>query len=576
MSAPAAAVRVIGEFEFDPACKIGAGSFATVYSGRRVSDDMPIAIKAVEVRKLNKKLTANLQLEIQILMEHSHDNIVKLHAVEKPANDVQHVYLVMEFCQGGDLAGFLKKRGGHVPESTARGFMRHIATGMAYLQEHNLIHRDLKPHNLLLSKDSASALVKIADFGFARMIKQDTMADTMCGSPLYMAPEVLSSQKYDLKADLWSSGTILFQMICGKPPYHGDNYIHLLENIKKKAWALPEACASKTSQDCKDLLTAMLQKAPKNRIEAANLLAHPFFQDMEAAPAEAALQAKPAEPAPQVKPENSSAAVPAKVPAIDTRTRPGARSPKRQELQLTPTNGERNQSLGDLDDYVLVASPPPGPFKRGGLVLQKMNSGENVMMMDSIDRMVSNLMSKPAAGEDPAEQEAVGINASHSQATIVMEIANAMVQHNPRDALALYVKVLNLLKKTIINASAHPQHVVEAKELFVTVCDKAEALTAGVPLYAENGQSAEEILYECALAMGREAASFELLTDSQTARKHYGIAFACLHLLRAESTSEADHTVLDRYLKLVEMRAKELWSQEAAAERDAQASDRGF
>ena len=102
-----------------------------------------------------------------------------------------------------------------------------------------------------------------------------------------------------------------------------------------------------------------------------------------------------------------------------------------------------------------------------------------------------------------------------------------------------------------------PENTVQ--ELFVTVCDKAEALTAGVPLYAENGQSAEEILYECALAMvsrhgvccnsqcvraqGREAASFELLTDSQTARKHYGIAFACLHLLRAESTSEADHTV---------------------------------
>ena len=125
----------------------------------------------------------------------------------------------MEFCQGGDLAGFLKKRGGHVPESTARGFMRHIgtcrcrrcslthpsaATGMAYLQEHNLIHRDLKPHNLLLSKDSASvispslsceasltivipqAVVKIADFGFARMIAPTTLADTMCGSPLYM------------------------------------------------------------------------------------------------------------------------------------------------------------------------------------------------------------------------------------------------------------------------------------------------------------------------------------------------------------------------------------------------------
>lgn len=309
-------------------------------------------------------------------------------------------------------------------------------------------------------------------------------------------------------------------------------------------------------------------------------MAHPFFKETNAAPPEAAAaegadaESTPLPPAAQASDTKGGAS---RVPAIalDTRKSPNAKAPFRQELQLTPTNSSRNQSIGDLDDYVLVASPPPGPFKRGGLVLQKQLSGENLMMMDSIDRMVSNLMSKPAAGnqvEHNGQLQSVTTNATHSQATIVMEIANAMVQHNPRDALTLYVKVLNLLKNVISDADAHQQHVVEAKELFLIVFDKADALTAGLSVYEESGQSCEEILYECALAMGREAASFELLTDSQTARKHYGIAFACLHLLRSESSSDQDHKVLDRYLELVGHRARELAAQEVAAERDAQAA----
>lgn len=557
----------LGDYEFDQACRIGSGSFATVYSGRFKSNGSPVAVKAVEMRKLNKKLQQNLQVEISIMQEHRHPNLVKLHAVERGAGD-QHVYLVMEFCSGGDLAGFLKKRGGSVPESTARYFMKHIATGIAYLQSQNLIHRDLKPHNLLLSKDSTNAVVKIADFGFARMIEPSTLADTMCGSPLYMAPEVLSSQKYDLKADLWSSGTILFQMITGKPPYHGDNYIHLLDNIKKKKWSLPDHCAKVISNECKDLLSGLLQKDPNSRISANDCMEHSFLRnlvaDADPAPPEAPVfpDIKPSQPLPDVQPEISKPGCP-QLPLPGSHLHP-------------PVIGARMKSIGDSDDYVLVATPPPGPFKRGGLVLQKGDSGE-CLMMDSIDRVVSHLMKCGPNSTQPAnrvnnqpqgDHERAGTfdlaNASHSQATVVMEIANAMVQHNPRDALALYVKCLQLLKNVISDPLGNPQHVAEAKELFTRVFDKAEMLTKGLP-NTENGQTAEEILYECALAMGREAASFELLTDSQMARKHYGIAFACLHLLRTESSCEADTAVLDQYLKQVELRAKELASQEAAS-----------
>eukprot|EP00658_Telonema_sp_P-2_P037866 TRINITY_DN2721_c0_g1_i11.p1 TRINITY_DN2721_c0_g1~~TRINITY_DN2721_c0_g1_i11.p1 ORF type:complete len:494 (-),score=56.96 TRINITY_DN2721_c0_g1_i11:516-1997(-) len=480
----------LGDFEFDQKCRIGAGSFATVYSGRSKSTGEPVAIKAVEMRRLNKKLQQNLEVEIAIMRDHCHPNLVKLHSVERGPDD-QHVYLVMEFCSGGDLAGFLKKRGGHVPESTAREFTRHIATGIAYLQTHHLIHRDLKPHNLLLSKDSTTAVIKIADFGFARMIEPTALADTMCGSPLYMAPEVLSGQSYSKTADLWSCGTILFQMLTGKPPYHGDNYIHLSENIKKKKWALPEPFVDKISDGCKHLLGGLLQKEPTKRISAQQFLEHPFFAVSQsgilaAAPAEANLAPPPAtcRPPPQLN------------LAVNTHE---------------ATKSNKLKGLGELsDDYVLVATPPPGPFKRGGLVLQKGDQGE-CLMMDSIDRVVSNLM-KCTPGQpaelSPHQPTEKGIhqadldlaNASHSQATVVMEIANAMVQHNPRDALALYIKCLQLLKNVINDPLANPQHVIEAQELFATVYDKAETLTKELP-HTERGQTAEEILYECALAM---------------------------------------------------------------------------
>lgn len=100
------------------------------------------------------------------------------------------MFLIMEYCAGGDLSGFIRTRK-RVPEATARGLLVQLAAGLRELWSHHLVHRDLKPQNLLLSEEGAGAVLKIADFGFARALQPHNLAETLCGSPLYMAPEIL-------------------------------------------------------------------------------------------------------------------------------------------------------------------------------------------------------------------------------------------------------------------------------------------------------------------------------------------------------------------------------------------------
>lgn len=125
-------------------------------------------------------------------------------------------------------------------EIAARRFMLQLARGLKAMRKAQIVHRDLKPQNLLLTSNDLNAELKIADFGFARYIRDsEGMADTVCGSPLYMAPEVLNYQRYDAKADLWSVGAILFEMLVGTVPFTGQNQVQLLRNIQKTEFKIP-------------------------------------------------------------------------------------------------------------------------------------------------------------------------------------------------------------------------------------------------------------------------------------------------------------------------------------------------
>lgn len=253
--------------------RLGTGSYAIVWLGRRKRDGLVVALKAISRERLTEKLTENLESEMSILREFRHPNLVGLVEISKQP---EHIFIALEFMRGGDLQKYIRREK-RLEEKTAKRFMGHLASGLEFLWSKHLIHRDLKPQNLLLTSDEPTATLKIADFGFARKLEKASLAETLCGSPLYMAPEILSFKKYDAKADLWSVGTILFEMVAGEPPFGGRDHRELLNNIKRTQLRLPPHI--QVSQDCLELLQQLLRRDPRARISLDDFARAPFVSN---------------------------------------------------------------------------------------------------------------------------------------------------------------------------------------------------------------------------------------------------------------------------------------------------------
>ncbi|KAK6943600.1 Protein kinase domain [Dillenia turbinata] len=239
--------RIVGDYHVGS--QIGAGSFSVVWHARHRIHGTEVAIKEIVMGRLNKKLQESLMSEIHILKRINHPNIIRLHEIiEVPGK----INIVLEYCKGGDLSMYV--RHGRVPEETAKHFMQQIS----------------------FSTNDSSAVLKIADFGFARSLQPRGLAETLCGSPLYMAPEIMQLQKYDAKADLWSVGAILFQLVTGKTPFTGGNQIQLLQNIVKST-ELQFPPDSNLSPVCKDLCQKLLRRNPVERLTFEEFFNHPFL-----------------------------------------------------------------------------------------------------------------------------------------------------------------------------------------------------------------------------------------------------------------------------------------------------------
>ncbi|KAL3531771.1 hypothetical protein ACH5RR_005292 [Cinchona calisaya] len=254
--------------------QIGAGSFSTVWHARHRFHGTEVAIKEIVAARLNSKLQDSLKSEIVILKKINHPNIIRLHDMIEESGKI---YIILEYCRGGDLSVYIQQRRGRIPEATAKHFMQQLASGLKVLRDNNLIHRDLKPQNLLLSANDEKSILKIADFGFARSLQPRGLAETLCGSPLYMAPEIMQLQKYDAKADLWSVGAILFQLVTGKTPYTGNNQIQLLQNIVKSTELQFPLDVKDLSSHCIDLCRKLLRRNPVERLTFEEFFNHPFI-----------------------------------------------------------------------------------------------------------------------------------------------------------------------------------------------------------------------------------------------------------------------------------------------------------
>ncbi|CAL8343217.1 unnamed protein product [Lota lota] len=272
-------METVGSFEFSRKDLIGHGAFAVVFKGRhKEKRDCEVAIKCINKKNLAKS-QALLGKEIKILKELKHENIVGLLDYQEIGGCV---YLVMEYCNGGDLAEYLHARR-TLSEDTIRLFLQQISRAMKILQSRGIIHRDLKPQNILLCSPPGrrsspnSTCLKIADFGFARHLQTNTMAATLCGSPMYMAPEVIMSQNYDAKADLWSIGTVVYQCLTGKAPFYASTPQELRLFYESNGNLLP-SIPRETSGHLRHLLLGLLQRNHKDRMTFEEFFNHPFLE----------------------------------------------------------------------------------------------------------------------------------------------------------------------------------------------------------------------------------------------------------------------------------------------------------
>lgn len=266
-------VYKIGQYEILLDRKIGAGNNSIVYIGRRVDDtEKIIAIKKIILKNLSntyqKKVTDEIQI-MQHIKNNPHINIVTCYDV---IDDLDTVYIIMEYCDGGD---FSKLIGKPMKEENVKYYFRQLINGIKYLNDFGIIHRDIKPKNLLLTNDKQ--VLKICDFGLAKNKMGLSRIYTICGSPLYMAPEMFKDKSYNDNADLWSIGIILYEMLYGKNPLSQVRDYHELElfmNDNEDINILPN---EDTSEECFDLLRMLLTKDNEKRITLNELYVHKWL-----------------------------------------------------------------------------------------------------------------------------------------------------------------------------------------------------------------------------------------------------------------------------------------------------------
>ncbi|KAJ2477791.1 Serine/threonine-protein kinase, partial [Coemansia sp. RSA 2131] len=330
-----------------------------------------VAVKSVVRSSLTRRLLENLETEINILRTVRHASIVELLDCLKSRN---HIHLVMEYCTLGDLAAYMRQRKQHTAlrnsfnglnMDIARSFVYQLGTAMRFLRARDIIHRDIKTQNILLQppcddyvlgESEARGVVpwiKVADFGFARNLPSSALAETLCGSPLYMAPEILHYEPYDAKADLWSIGAVTFEIMTGKPPFHASNHVELARVIERTNdnIVFPDERRAVDGVDAqqaldpvlKDLVRRLLKMNPNDRMSFDDFFAH------------SALDQQHVESSMSQSPRNLSADMQASERVAASSPRPEAvYSHHRQYVQQTA----RGPAADIRDNAAGVASPP--------------------------------------------------------------------------------------------------------------------------------------------------------------------------------------------------------------------------
>eukprot|EP01113_Clastostelium_recurvatum_P020307 TRINITY_DN240_c0_g1_i4.p1 TRINITY_DN240_c0_g1~~TRINITY_DN240_c0_g1_i4.p1 ORF type:complete len:319 (+),score=99.38 TRINITY_DN240_c0_g1_i4:435-1391(+) len=248
--------------------EIGRGAFSIVKEATHRKTGEKFAVKSIRTRYIKNKL---LMREIEIMKKvGNHPNILKLYEVFETK---KYLYLVLELVDGGELFERIVERGEY-SEKDASNIVRQIVAGVAHLHQAGVAHRDLKPQNLLCAgKDGDD--IRVADFGLSKIFGDGENLETCCGSPEYVAPEVLECKPYNAACDLWSVGVITYVLLTGCFPFWDKNNAVLYEKIRNVEYGWPEGL--EISAGAKHLIENLIVKNPEKRFTAEQVLEHPWI-----------------------------------------------------------------------------------------------------------------------------------------------------------------------------------------------------------------------------------------------------------------------------------------------------------
>jgi len=255
--------------------ELGSGHFAKVYLVTRKADGVTAACKIIKKPKELKK-RALVAMEHKIITEVDHPYAVKCYDAFETDD---RMYLFMELMTGGELFDRIVDMG-HFTEKMAQDVVYNLLDCLRYMHSKGIAHRDLKPENMLMSTKEKDAQVKITDFGLSKFFdEQSSVMKTPCGTPGYIAPEVLHMRGYDKQCDVWSMGVIVYILLCGFPPFYADNDAQLFEKIKRGEYQFLKPYWDPISDAAKQFVQRMLVVDPKKRATCEDLLKDPWLSD---------------------------------------------------------------------------------------------------------------------------------------------------------------------------------------------------------------------------------------------------------------------------------------------------------
>jgi len=255
---------------------IGKGAFGSVEKCVHKSTGREAAVKVLRKENFKKKELEMIVNEISIIKELDHPNILRIYEAYESK---EWLYIVTELITGGELFDEISKRQ-NFTEADAAIIIKQILEAVSYWHGNNIVHKDLKPENLMLQEKDNVEYVKVIDFGTAQKFNPEMKMNKVIGTPYYVAPEVLQGN-YDEKWDIWSIGVIMYILLSGEPPFNGEDDNEILAKVKIGDYNFSSSRWRNISKHAKDLIKLMLSKEPEKRIKANEALKHEWFANMK-------------------------------------------------------------------------------------------------------------------------------------------------------------------------------------------------------------------------------------------------------------------------------------------------------